>query len=141
MDSAYLQGWRVHSLSGQALPVLSHPHSKKVFPDVQLEVLVLQFVPADSGPVTGPHGKELTFRCLCTLMRSRMSLFLSRLSSPSSLSLSSSPYIILVAHHWSLRISLVPRTGHSTPVVASSVPSREEGEPALVTGNTSPNAT
>ena len=44
----YLQGWRLHNLSGQPVPVLGHPHSKKVFPDVQREPPVLQFVPTAS---------------------------------------------------------------------------------------------
>lgn len=35
MAFVYLQGWRLHSLYGQSMPVLSHPHSKKLFPDVQ----------------------------------------------------------------------------------------------------------
>jgi len=35
MDFEYLQAWRIHNLSGQPVPALSHPHSKKVFPDVQ----------------------------------------------------------------------------------------------------------
>jgi len=38
-----LQGWRLHSLSGQLVPVLDHPHSKKMFPDVQVEPPVFQF--------------------------------------------------------------------------------------------------
>lgn len=28
----YLQGWGVSSLSGQSVPVLSHPHGMKIFP-------------------------------------------------------------------------------------------------------------
>jgi len=49
------QGWRLHHLSGQLVPVLGPPHSEKVFPDVQRELPVLQFVPISSGPVTGHH--------------------------------------------------------------------------------------
>ena len=30
----YLQGWRLHNLPEQPVPVLGHPHSAKVFPDV-----------------------------------------------------------------------------------------------------------
>ena len=30
----YLQGWRLHNLSGQPVPVLGHPHNKKVFSDI-----------------------------------------------------------------------------------------------------------
>ena len=50
MAFEYLQGWRLHSLIGQPLPVLSHPHSKGVFPYVQTEPLVFQFVLIASGP-------------------------------------------------------------------------------------------
>ena len=51
----YLQGWRIHSLPGQPVPVLGHSYSKKVFPNAQREPLVFQFVPTASGPVTGQH--------------------------------------------------------------------------------------
>ena len=51
----YLQGWRLHTLPGQAVPVLSHPHSKNRFPDVQREPPVLQSVPTDCCPVTWCH--------------------------------------------------------------------------------------
>jgi len=51
----YLQGWRLHSLSLQPVPVLGHPHMDKVFPDVQREPPVFQFLPMASGPVTGHH--------------------------------------------------------------------------------------
>jgi len=54
----YLQGGRLHSLSGQAVPVLGHPHSEKVFPNVQREPPVFWFVPIASGPDTGHHWKE-----------------------------------------------------------------------------------
>ncbi|KAK4806816.1 hypothetical protein QYF61_005612 [Mycteria americana] len=46
----YLQGGRLHNLSGQPFPVLSHPHSQKVFPDVQTEPPVFHFVPTASCP-------------------------------------------------------------------------------------------
>ena len=49
----YLHGGRLHDLSGQPVPVLGHPHSEKVFPDVQSEPPGFQFVPIASGPVTG----------------------------------------------------------------------------------------
>jgi len=51
----YLQGWRLHSLSGQLVPVVGHPYSKKVLPDVQREPPVFQFVFIASDPVTGHH--------------------------------------------------------------------------------------
>jgi len=31
MEFEYLQGGRLYNLSGQPVPALSHPHSKKVF--------------------------------------------------------------------------------------------------------------
>ncbi|PKU38985.1 hypothetical protein llap_10711 [Limosa lapponica baueri] len=36
-----LQGWRIHNLFGQTMPGLSHPHRKKVVPDVQREPSVV----------------------------------------------------------------------------------------------------
>ena len=48
MAFEYLQGWRLHNLSGQPVPVLSHPHSEKVFPGVHREPPVFQFVPIAS---------------------------------------------------------------------------------------------
>ena len=53
--SEYLQGWRLHNLPGQSVPVLGHPHSEKMFPDVQKEPPVFQVVPTASGPVSGHH--------------------------------------------------------------------------------------
>jgi len=44
------QGWGLHNLSDQRVPVVSHTHNKKVFPDAQREPLVFQFVPIASGP-------------------------------------------------------------------------------------------
>lgn len=41
----YHGGWRFHSLSGQPVPVLGHPHSKKVFPISQEKPPVFHFVP------------------------------------------------------------------------------------------------
>ena len=38
--------------------VLGHPHSKKVFPDVQMAPPVFQFEPIASDAVTGLHWKE-----------------------------------------------------------------------------------
>lgn len=63
----YLRGGRLHNLSGHSGPMLGHPHSNKVFPDVQTEPSVFQFVPTPSGPVVvlssgntviGHHQKE-----------------------------------------------------------------------------------
>ena len=63
----YLQGGRLHNLSGQTLPVLSHPHSKNVFPDVQREPPVLQFLPIASDSGTGYHPSLPVF-CYKLLM-------------------------------------------------------------------------
>jgi len=51
----FLQRWRHHSLPRQPVPVLGHPLSDKVFPDVQREPPVFQPVPIASGPVPGHH--------------------------------------------------------------------------------------
>jgi len=50
-----LQGWKLLNLSGQRVPVLSHLHSTKVFPDVQTEPPMVQLVPIASCPVTEHH--------------------------------------------------------------------------------------
>jgi len=55
MAFKHLQGWRLHSHSGQPVPVLGHPHSENVFSDTQREAPVFQFVPFASGPVTEHH--------------------------------------------------------------------------------------
>jgi len=46
----YLQRRRLHSLPGQAVPVLRHPQSEEVLPHVQVELPMLQFVPVASCP-------------------------------------------------------------------------------------------
>ena len=51
----YLQEWRLHNLSGQPVPLLSHPLRKKVFASTQTEPPVSQSVPIASGSVTGHH--------------------------------------------------------------------------------------
>lgn len=40
-----LQGWRVYDLPGQPVLVFNQPHSEKVFPDLQREPPMFQFVP------------------------------------------------------------------------------------------------
>lgn len=54
----YLQGWRDQNLHG---PMVSLPHSKKVFPDVQREPPKLPFAPIASGPITGQPWKSQAF--------------------------------------------------------------------------------
>lgn len=41
----YLQRRRVHNLSGQPVPVLWHPQSRKVFSYILIKLPVIQFVP------------------------------------------------------------------------------------------------
>ena len=55
----YLQGRRIHNLSGQPVPVLCHPQREEVLPHVQLELPLLQFVPVAPCPVAGHHCKEV----------------------------------------------------------------------------------
>jgi len=50
-----LQRRRIHSLSGQPVPVLRHPQSEEILPHIQTELPVLHFVPVASCPVAGHH--------------------------------------------------------------------------------------
>jgi len=63
MASEYLQGWPLHSHPGQPVPVPSHPHSEKVYPDVQRELFVFRSVLMASGPVN--HNHWICKRFLC----------------------------------------------------------------------------
>ena len=56
--SEYSQRRRIDSPSGQPVPVLHHPQHEEVLPRVQMEFLMLQFVPVAPCPVTGHHWKE-----------------------------------------------------------------------------------
>ena len=92
----YLQRRRIHSLSGQPVPVFHHPQREEVLPRIQTELPLLPFVPVAPCPVTGHHWKESgpvlltpTCRYLEAFLRSPLSLLFSRLNKPSSLSLSS----------------------------------------------------
>jgi len=49
------EGRRLHNQSGQPVPVLCHPHSKKVLPRVCMELPVLQSVPVAPSSVAGHH--------------------------------------------------------------------------------------
>jgi len=51
----YLQRRRLHSPSGEPVPVLRHPQREVVLPHVQMELPVLQFVPVAPCPVAGHH--------------------------------------------------------------------------------------
>jgi len=85
----YLQGWRLHHLPGQPVPVLGHSHSEKVFPDVQREppvflrgnLLCFSLCPLPLVLSLGTTEKYLSlsslhspFRYLCTLIRSSLRL-------------------------------------------------------------------
>ena len=97
MASEHLQGWRPHNLLGQPVPALSQPYSEKVFPHVQREPPVFQFVPIASGPVTAYHWKEPGSIFFATSLQVFLyidkilpsSLLFSRLNSPDSLRFSS----------------------------------------------------
>lgn len=53
LDFEYIQVWRLQKISGQEIHVLvlGHPQNEK-FLSAQRELLVLQFVPIASDPVT-----------------------------------------------------------------------------------------
>jgi len=96
MASEYLQGCRLHHRSGQPVPALGHPDSKKVFPDVQRAPPVLLFVPTASGPVPGHQCKEPgsilpapSLQIFIHIDKLPLRLLLSRLNHPSSLTLPS----------------------------------------------------
>lgn len=96
--------------------MLGHPHSGRLFPDVQKKSLVFQFVHIASGPLTEYHWKEFDSifftSSLQVFIRFKvcLSLHFSRLNKTSSLNLSLyercySPLIILVSLHWILSSS------------------------------------
>ena len=55
MAFEYLQEGRLNNHHWQPMPVLSQPLSEEVFPNVQREPRVFQFVPIASAPGTGHH--------------------------------------------------------------------------------------
>lgn len=58
----WVQGWRLHNLWGQPVPIVqSPPHCEKVFPDVQREPPVFLFVAIVPCPATVHHWKESGF--------------------------------------------------------------------------------
>jgi len=76
MTFEYLQGWKLHNLLGQLVPMPSHPHSEKVFPDIHTAGTVFQFVSIASDSVLDTNENSLApsslhppFRYLCTLIR------------------------------------------------------------------------
>jgi len=51
----YLRRRRPLNPFGQPVPVLRHPQREEVLPRVQMEILMLQFVPVAPCPVAGHH--------------------------------------------------------------------------------------
>jgi len=97
MASEYLQKGKLHYFPGQPVPALSQPHGKWVFPDVQTERPLFQFVLIASGPVTEHHRKEPgsiffapSLQVFIDFSKLPLSLLFSSLNSPSSFSFS--PY-------------------------------------------------
>jgi len=88
----HLQGWCLHHVPGQPVPV--HHHSwEEIVPNIQSGPLLVQCEAVTSRPnaVTWeqrPHLATTSFLELWGVMRSPLSLFCSRLNHPSSLSFS-----------------------------------------------------
>lgn len=131
----------------QPVPMLGHPHSKKVFPDIQGEPPVLQCVSVASSHVSGCHWKYAdsvlvplysSVRYLYTLIR-LFWIFSSSdwtTSAPSTFpcgretpvcSSSSWAFAEVSPVHLYFSYTGEPRMTPSTPDVASSVLSRGEG--------------
>lgn len=53
-----LQRRRLHNLSGKVVPGLCPPQSKEIFPHIEMDFLVFQFVPVAPCPIAGHHWKE-----------------------------------------------------------------------------------
>ena len=53
----HLQGWWLHHLSGQPIPVPDHPFREVVFPNLQPEPSLAQLEAIPSSPITG-HTRE-----------------------------------------------------------------------------------
>ena len=51
----YLQGMRLHSLSGQPVLVLCHLNGKEVLPHMVMKPPVVQFIPITLCSITGQH--------------------------------------------------------------------------------------
>lgn len=64
-----LHGWRLHSLSGQTVPMFSYPHGKETFFSAQMEFHVLQFVSMCYHPARCWTGSnEVVTYLFCTLI-------------------------------------------------------------------------
>jgi len=51
--------WRHHNISGQSVPVLSCPHSEKVFPGVEVNLLCFSVCPLPPVLLLGTTRKSL----------------------------------------------------------------------------------
>jgi len=135
----------IHCLPGQPAPALSHPHKKKILPDVLMEPLLLYLMTKertiDNGCKWSSSHSYLLFCCwtplktawphsLCNFAsdnythgEDRPSLLFTRLNSPRSLCLSIEercPFSELFPVCPCLSCTGELRTEHSTPSVASS---------------------
>ncbi|KAK4829031.1 hypothetical protein QYF61_001806 [Mycteria americana] len=54
----YAQGWRLHHLSGQPVPMLDYPFSEEKFPNIQSKTLLAQLEAISSHPITCYLGEE-----------------------------------------------------------------------------------
>jgi len=54
----YLQGWWLHHLPGQLIPVPDHLYGEESFPNVQLESPLAQLDAIPSSPISSYTGKE-----------------------------------------------------------------------------------
>ena len=96
IHSTSVAGKGLKDLPGQPVPMLHHPFSEEIFPNIQSKPPLVQLEAVSSCPVTCYLGEETDptclhppFRQLQRAIRSPLSLLLSRLNTPSSPSCSS----------------------------------------------------
>lgn len=133
MAFEYLHSWRLHSLSGQPVPMPSHPYSQKVLPDVLTEPPVFHFMPFLLSLGTNENSPPLASLHLS----SGIYIHWWDPTQPSFLqtkqSQVSQPFCVgEMLHHLSIPLTLEqmhaslgePRAGHSTAGVASAAMNR-----------------
>ena len=80
MTFAYVQGWRLHNLPEQPVPVLGHPHNEKVFPDVQREPPVVQCPVTSGGLMFSQRDLQevrvVSLSCISSLNQTALSRFI-----------------------------------------------------------------
>ena len=73
-----LQGWGIHNLSGQPVPVCHHPLCEKLLPNIQPKPLLSQFKAIPLCPITiHPCKQQIPFLFISirtTAVRNRISL-------------------------------------------------------------------